>query len=66
VLVAFTDGLVERRPLDWDEALAALHSVLAGATTDTPLGVLIERLLDSVDGQLTDDVAVLVVRFTDA
>ena len=65
VLVAFTDGLVERRPLDWDAAVAALHSVLAGGTTDTPLVALIEQLLDSVDGQLTDDVAVLVVRFTD-
>jgi PAS domain S-box-containing protein len=65
VLVAFTDGLVERRPLDWDVAVAALRSVLAEAPADIPLGALIEQLLASVDGQLTDDVAVLVVRFTE-
>ena len=46
--------------------VTTLHTVLAGATTDTPLGALIEQLLECVDGQLTDDVAVLVVRFTDA
>jgi PAS domain S-box-containing protein len=62
-LVLYTDGLVEHRGRDLDDGLAALERVLAEAPEDAQ-GVLDAVLAELADGELEDDVAVLVVRLT--
>jgi serine phosphatase RsbU (regulator of sigma subunit) len=62
VVVLYTDGLVEHRGRDVTDGLAALEQALTDApqgTAQEVLDVLLDRL---VEGDLEDDVAVLVVR----
>ena len=64
VILAFTDGLVERRGADIDVGLEELRSGVRG--TDEPLGALVDRLsaslMESTMGR--DDATMLAVRFT--
>jgi PAS domain S-box-containing protein len=62
LLVLYTDGLVEHRGRDLDEGLAALVQAVADAPSDSADAVC-NALLDRLtDGDLEDDVAMLVVR----
>jgi serine phosphatase RsbU (regulator of sigma subunit) len=63
VLVAYTDGLVEQRRHDYDDAVAALHAVIG------VLGGLASaaEIADGVLGRVAeseDDQALVVVRHT--
>jgi serine/threonine-protein kinase RsbW len=58
-LVLFTDGLVERRDVAIDEALAGLGEVVQSCGT-LDVDALTDRLID-IDGGDDDDVAVLAV-----
>lgn len=61
-LVAFTDGLVERRGQSIDVGLERVRSAADG---ETPLPELLERLLKAVPaGRGEDDVAIVGVRWT--
>jgi Stage II sporulation protein E (SpoIIE) len=51
LLVAFTDGLVERRGEDWD------------TPADISAAALAARLAATADGERRDDIAILVARF---
>jgi PAS domain S-box-containing protein len=62
VLVLYTDGLVEHRGRDLTDGLAALERALAQAPDGSAKEVLDALLDDLVEGELEDDVAVLVVR----
>jgi serine phosphatase RsbU (regulator of sigma subunit) len=62
VLVLYTDGLVEHRGRDLDVGLAALERAVAEAPGTTAQDVLDHVLQELAQGQLDDDVAVLVVR----
>jgi PAS domain S-box-containing protein len=62
LLVLYTDGLVEHRGRDLDEGLETLQRALESAPQGSAQEVL-DALLDAlVEGDLDDDVAVLVVR----
>ena len=64
VLVAYTDGLVERRGEDIDVSIGRLVDACTGISDHTPSVVadeLVERLLGP--GDAPDDVALVVVRF---
>jgi PAS domain S-box-containing protein len=63
VLVAFSDGLVERRSRPWDDALEAVRRALDAAPQDIATTDLADLLLDVVDEERSDDTVVLVVRF---
>jgi len=63
LLVAFTDGLIERRGEDWDAGVGRIRQVLAGAPADISAATLAERLIATADGERRDDIAILVVRF---
>jgi serine phosphatase RsbU (regulator of sigma subunit) len=62
-LVAFTDGLVERRGEDIDVGLERVREAVGGAAPLNAAG-LVQRVLDAVDssGGHDDDVTVLVLR----
>jgi serine phosphatase RsbU (regulator of sigma subunit) len=62
VLVLYTDGLVEHRGRDLTDGLAALEAALAAAPTGSAQDVLRHLLDELAQGELDDDVAVLVVR----
>jgi PAS domain S-box-containing protein len=62
VLVLYTDGLVEHRGRDLTEGLAALQEALARAPGSSAQEVLHHLLAELTEGDLDDDVAVLVVR----
>jgi serine phosphatase RsbU (regulator of sigma subunit) len=64
VLVAFTDGLVERRSRAWDDGLASVRRALEATPQDLPTGDLADLLLNVVEEDRSDDTVVLVVRFT--
>ena len=61
-MVAFTDGLVERRDEDIDEGLARLRGAV-GSLPRTALADGLRRLVASVrDERYDDDIAVLALR----
>jgi serine phosphatase RsbU (regulator of sigma subunit) len=64
-IVAFTDGLVERRGESIDEGLERVRTGVAGDEAELPeLPELLERLLASVpDGRGEDDIAIVGVRW---
>ena len=65
IVVLYTDGLVEHRGRPIDEGLAALAEALRTAP-DTDADAVCEHLLaELADGELDDDVALLVVRVLD-
>lgn len=59
-LVAYTDGLVERRGENLDAGLARLTRVLENARDD--IDDLCDRLLEAADPEREDDIALLVFR----
>ena len=63
VLVAFTDGLVERRRDDWSVGVEAVRLALETAPEDISTTDLADLLLDIVEERHFDDTVVLVVRF---
>ncbi|MFC4150259.1 PAS domain S-box protein [Micromonospora mangrovi] len=60
LLVAYTDGLVERRDREYDEGVAALHRVLVGVR-DEPVEAIADALLRDLSGS-EDDQALVVLR----
>ncbi|MFI7220860.1 SpoIIE family protein phosphatase [Micromonospora maritima] len=60
LLVAYTDGLVERRGRPYDEGVAALHRALE-AVRDEPAEVIADELLRDLAGS-EDDQALVVLR----
>ncbi|MGW5671558.1 PP2C family protein-serine/threonine phosphatase, partial [Micromonospora sp. NPDC003776] len=62
LLVAYTDGLVERRGLPYDEGVAALHRVLV-AVRDEPAEAIADALLRDLPAT-DDDRALVVLRHT--
>jgi GAF domain-containing protein len=61
-LLAYTDGLIERRSEDIDAGLRRLARHAPDLTTD-PLGTALPRLVDAVhDQDLSDDVTAIAVR----
>ncbi|MFG1831770.1 PAS domain S-box protein [Micromonospora chersina] len=60
LLVAYTDGLVERRGRLYDDGVAALHGVLAGVR-DEPVETIADALLRELPGG-EDDRALVVLR----
>jgi anti-sigma regulatory factor (Ser/Thr protein kinase) len=62
-LVAYTDGLVERRGWSIDTGIDLLASVLAGSSS-LGAGPLADRILEEVAPQIgsTDDIALVIVR----
>ncbi|MFI5832962.1 SpoIIE family protein phosphatase [Micromonospora sp. NPDC051300] len=60
VLVAYTDGLVERRGRPYDEGVAALRRSLAGVR-DEPVEAIADALLHDLAGS-EDDQALVVLR----
>ena len=61
VVVAYTDGLIERRSRPMAEGLEVLVDVLQGATSRLADGIG-ERLLDALGDSPEDDTAVVVLR----
>jgi PAS domain S-box-containing protein len=66
-LVMFTDGLIERRGIHFDDRLAALESSLGSAPADDP-GVVADFVIDAMtsDGRSADDIVVLTARRREA
>jgi serine phosphatase RsbU (regulator of sigma subunit) len=63
VLVAFTDGLVDRRSRVWSDGVEQVRQALERVPRDLPPAVLADLLLEVVEEQRVDDTVVLVVRF---
>jgi PAS domain S-box-containing protein len=59
-LVAYTDGLIERRSESLDCGIARLVDALATSDTGEP-GVLVDRLVDTLGSERSDDTAVIAV-----
>ncbi len=66
-LVMFTDGLIERRGIHFDDRLAALEASLDDAPGDDP-GVVADFVIDAMtsDGRSADDIVVLTARRREA
>jgi serine phosphatase RsbU (regulator of sigma subunit) len=62
LLLAYTDGLVERRGRDIDEGLRWVQEVTASTEADPEL--LVQVLTDAVGRDLEDDLAVLAIRLS--
>ena len=62
-LVMFTDGLLERRGMHFDERLAMLESSLGVAPMDDP-GLVADHVMETMtaDGRTSDDIVVLTAR----
>ena len=60
-LLLYTDGLVERRDASLDDGLVRLLAA-APDLARRPVDVLCDELLDRLDPDLTDDIALLAVR----
>ncbi|MEH0984196.1 SpoIIE family protein phosphatase [Micromonospora sp. CPCC 205556] len=60
LLVAYTDGLVERRDQDYDAGVAALHEVIA-PVRDQPVEAIADAILTKLSGS-EDDQALVVIR----
>ena len=59
----YTDGLVERRDSDIDDAIDRTGAVLAAAPGDRPLPALLEQLAAEIaDPGAADDMVLLVAR----
>jgi hypothetical protein len=66
LLVAYTDGLIERRTESLDQGLGRLAAVVATASMDVPIDEIADRILAAcVPEQTEDDVALVLVRLTD-
>jgi PAS domain S-box-containing protein len=63
LLVAFTDGLVERRGEDWDTSVGRIRQALADAPANINAAALAKRLAATADRERRDDIAILVARF---
>jgi PAS domain S-box-containing protein len=61
-LVAFTDGLVERRSRHWSDGVTAVRRALETAPDDSTATKLADLLVDVVEEHRFDDTVVLVVR----
>lgn len=61
LLVAYTDGLVERRDQSYDAGVATLHEVLVGVR-DQPVEAIADALLTKLSGS-DDDQALVVIRY---
>ncbi len=66
-LVMFTDGLIERRGIHFDDRLAVLEASLDSAPVDDP-GVVADFVIDAMtsDGRSADDIVVLTARRREA
>jgi PAS domain S-box-containing protein len=62
ILLAFTDGLVERRGEALDEGLTRVAAALADADADTDMQRLVDDLVDKVEPDGSDDTAVIGIR----
>ncbi len=63
-VVLYTDGLVEHRDATLDAGLGRLLA-LGPAVAGRPVGELCDELLDRMEPDLTDDIALLAVRIPD-
>jgi serine phosphatase RsbU (regulator of sigma subunit) len=63
-VVLYTDGLVERRDASLDEGLGRLLAAAPGLA-GRPVDEVCDELLDRLDPDLTDDIALLAVRVRD-
>jgi PAS domain S-box-containing protein len=63
-LLLYTDGLVERRSMDLDEATAQLETLVAEIAR-APLCTFCDELLARSQADTGDDIALLAVRLTD-
>ncbi|MEH0842360.1 PAS domain S-box protein [Micromonospora sp. CPCC 205711] len=61
LLVAYTDGLVERRDQSYDAGVATLHEVIVGVR-DQPVEAIADALLSKLSGS-DDDQALVVIRY---
>jgi serine phosphatase RsbU (regulator of sigma subunit) len=62
-LLLYTDGRVERRGSDIDDAIDRTAAVLAAAPADRPLPALLEQLAAEIaDPGAADDMVLLVAR----
>jgi serine phosphatase RsbU (regulator of sigma subunit)/transcriptional regulator with GAF, ATPase, and Fis domain len=62
-LLLYTDGLVERRDSDIDDAIDRTAAILAAAPADRPLPALLEQLAAEIaDPGAADDMVLLVAR----
>lgn len=64
LVVAYTDGLVERRDQDLDQGLARLGAALAAQPVDAGVEDVCSALLPLAGAQNDDDVALMVLRLT--
>jgi chemotaxis family two-component system sensor kinase Cph1 len=62
ILLAYTDGLVERRGVEIDVSIERLASAAAGSDHSDTLDVWIDDLLTAVPGTLDDDLTVVALR----
>ncbi|KQX74321.1 SpoIIE family protein phosphatase [Aeromicrobium sp. Root472D3] len=62
ILLAYTDGLVERRGVEIDDSIAHLASAASGSDHSDTLDTWIEDLLTAVPGTLDDDLTVVALR----
>jgi hypothetical protein len=62
VLIAYTDGLVEDRHHDIDVGMDELRTAARNATDTEPQALADELLAVLISGELSDDVALLVIR----
>ncbi|MCU1488956.1 MAG: hypothetical protein JWM85_361 [Acidimicrobiaceae bacterium] len=62
MLVAFTDGLVERRGEDWFVGIDRVRKILLALPEDLPAGKVADELLGLAANERFDDVAILVAR----
>jgi chemotaxis family two-component system sensor kinase Cph1 len=62
IVLAYTDGLVERRGVEIDLSIARLASAAAGSDHSDTLDAWIDHLLTAVPGTLDDDLTVVALR----
>ncbi len=63
-LLLYTDGLVERRHADLDDAVDILAAVLAGLPADARPVTVLDAVLSRLTADASDDVAVLALQVT--
>ena len=62
ILLAYTDGLVERRGIEIDVSIGRLATAAAGSDRSTTLDGWIDDLLTAVPGTLDDDLTIVALR----
>jgi light-regulated signal transduction histidine kinase (bacteriophytochrome) len=62
ILLAYTDGLVERRGVEIDDSIRRLSTAASGSDHFATLDTWIEDLLTAVPGTLDDDLTVVALR----